>query len=195
MTGPPRLPEPEFPDLRAFLAALRRDRDLAVVEAPVDKRLEAAEIHRRVIAAGGPALLFTQVSDSDLPLVTNLFGTARRAELAFGRRPRQLVARLVEALETALPPTPANLWRARDLLGPLLRLGARHVARGPVNELETADVRLDRLPNLTCWPEDGGPFITLGLVYTEHPERRHSSNQIGRASCRERVENSVGADA
>ena len=52
--------EPALPDLRAFLARLRRDGDLAVVEAPVDPRLEAAEIHRRVIAAGGPALLFTR---------------------------------------------------------------------------------------------------------------------------------------
>ena len=168
--------EPGFPDLRAFLDALRRDGDLAVVEAPVDKHLEAAEIHRRVIAAGGPALLFTNIRDSDYPLVTNLFGTARRAELAFGRRPRQLIARLVEALETALPPTPANLWRARDLLGPVLRVGARRVARAPVKEMRTKEVRLDRLPNLTCWPEDGGPFITLGLVYTEHPERRGASN-------------------
>ncbi len=71
-------PEPTFPDLRAFLAQLRRAGDLAVVEAPVDARLEAAEIHRRVIAAGGPALLFTAVRGAEIPLATNLFGTARR---------------------------------------------------------------------------------------------------------------------
>ena len=76
--------EPTYPDLRAFLDQLRRDGDLVTVEAPVDAHLEAAEIHRRVIAAGGPALLFTNVTDRDFPLVTNLFGTARRAELAFG---------------------------------------------------------------------------------------------------------------
>jgi len=72
-----------FPNLRTFIQHLRRDRDLAVVEAPVDARLEAAEIHRRVIAAGGPALLFTRVKGADFPLVTNLFGTPRRAEAAF----------------------------------------------------------------------------------------------------------------
>ena len=71
-----------YPDLRAFLDQLRRDGDLVTVEAPVDARLEAAEIHRRVIAAGGPALLFTNVTGSDFPLATNLFGTARRAEMA-----------------------------------------------------------------------------------------------------------------
>ena len=79
--------EPTFPDLRAYLGQLRRDGDLAVVEAPVDARLEAAEIHRRVIAAGGPALLFTNVRGAEIPLATNLFGTARRAEMAFGKRP------------------------------------------------------------------------------------------------------------
>src|SRR6185369_3992924 len=107
--------EPTFLDLRAFLEQLRRDHDIAVIEAPVDRYLEAAEIHRRVIAAGGPALLFTNVKDADFPLVTNLFGTARRAELAFGTRPLRLVRRLVELAQTLLPPTPAKLWGARDL--------------------------------------------------------------------------------
>ena len=160
-----------FPDLRAFVDRLRRDGDLAVVEAPVDPVLEAAEIHRRVIAAGGPALLFTNVTGASFPLVTNLFGTARRAELAFGTRPLQLVRRLVELAETLLPPTPAKLWGARDAAGALLGIGTRSRTRAPLTEVVTRDVRLDRLPALTCWPEDGGPFITLPLVYTEHPER------------------------
>ncbi|MCH7780411.1 MAG: UbiD family decarboxylase, partial [Acidobacteria bacterium] len=73
-----------FTDLRAFLDQLRRDGDLVVVDAPVDPKLEAAEIHRRVIAAGGPALLFTNILGSPFRLVTNLFGTARRAGMAFG---------------------------------------------------------------------------------------------------------------
>ena len=160
-----------FPDLRAFIDRLRRDADLAVVEAPVDPILEAAEIHRRVIAAGGPALLFTNVTGASFPLVTNLFGTARRAELAFGTRPLQLIRRLVELAETLLPPTPAKLWGARDVAGALVGVGMRSRTRAPVTEVVTDDVRLDRLPALTCWPEDGGPFITLPLVYTEHPER------------------------
>jgi UbiD family decarboxylase len=106
--------EPRFPDLRAFLDELRREGDLAIVEAPVDARYEAAEIHRRVIAGGGPALLFTRVKDSDFPLVTNLFGTAGRAERAFGRRPLRLVRRVVDLAQSLLPPTPAKLWGARD---------------------------------------------------------------------------------
>jgi UbiD family decarboxylase len=159
-----------YPDLRAFLDRLRRDGDLATVEAPVDARLEAAEIHRRVIAAGGPALLFTNVKDRDVPLVTNLFGTARRAEMAFGTRPLKLIQRIVHLAETLLPPTPAKLWGARDLGREALRIGSSRRASGPVAEAVTSDVRLDRLPVLTTWPEDGGPFVTLPLVYTEHPD-------------------------
>src|SRR5918999_214641 len=161
---------PTFPDLRAFLAQLRRDGDLVTVEAPVDARLEAAEIHRRVIAAGGPALLFTNVKGTDFPLVTNLFGTQRRAEMAFGLRPQRLIRRLVQLAETLLPPTPGKLWSARDLAREALRIGSIRRRSGPVTEVITSDVRLNRLPVLTTWPEDGGPFITLPLVYTEHPD-------------------------
>src|SRR5215207_5760758 len=164
--------EPTFPDLRAFLDRLRRENDLAVIEAPVDARLEVAEIHRRVIAAGGPALLFTNVKDADFPLVTNLFGSGKRAELAFGARPLRLIRRLVELAETLLPPTPGKLWGARDLAGEALRIGLAKRSGGPVTEIVTDNVRLDRLPVLTTWPEDGGPFITLPLVYTEHPDGR-----------------------
>jgi UbiD family decarboxylase len=161
-----------FPDLRAFLDRLRRDGDLVTVEAPVDPHLEVAEIHRRVVAAGGPALLFTAVSRSDFRLVTNLFGTARRAELAFGERPMRLVRRLVEILETLLPPSFPALWSARDVGLELLKVGARRVPKGPVTERVSTSLGLDRLPVLTCWPEDGGPFITLPLVCTAHPDRR-----------------------
>jgi UbiD family decarboxylase len=164
-----------FPDLRAFIDALRRGNDLVTVDAAVDPHLEAAEIHRRVIAAGGPALLFTNVKGSPFRLTTNLFGTARRAELAFGERPLRLIRRIVELAETLLPPTPARLWGARDVGRELLKVGTRRVSSAPVTERVTSDVRLDQLPAITSWPEDAGPFITLPLVYTTHPDR-HGSN-------------------
>ena len=160
-----------FPDLRAFLDRLGRDRDLVSVDVEVDADQEAAEIHRRVIAAGGPALLFTRVSGKSFPLVTNLFGTARRAELAFGTRPQALIERLVQLAETLLPPTPAKLWGARDVAREALRIGLKRGVRGPVLDVIEPPA-LDRLPALTCWPEDGGPFVTLPLVYTEHPDGR-----------------------
>ena len=160
-----------FPDLRTFIERLRRDHDLVEVAAPVDAHLEAAEIHRRVIASGGPALLFTSITGADFPLVTNLFGTARRTELAFGERPLRLIKRIVHLAETLLPPTPGKLWGARDVGLELLKVGMRRQSAGPVTDVVTTDVRLDRLPIVTSWPEDGGPFITLPLVYTQHPAR------------------------
>ena len=160
-----------FADLGSFIDQLRRDRDLVEITAEVDPVLEAAEIHRRVIAGNGPALLFTNIQGADFPLATNLFGTARRAELAFGTRPLQFIKRVVHLAETMLPPTPAKLWGARDVALDLLKVGTRRLAAGPVREVVTSDVRLDRLPIITSWPDDGGPFVTFPLVYTQHPEK------------------------
>ena len=160
-----------FTDLRQFIAQLRRDRDLIEVDALVDPVEEVAEIHRRVIAGGRPAVLFTNVKGADFPLVTNLFGTPRRAEMAFGARPLHFIKRLVHLAETILPPTPAKLWDARDVALAAAKVGTRRRSAGPVTEVVTRDVRLDRLPALTCWPEDGGPFVTLPLVFTTHPDK------------------------
>lgn len=177
------MPEPRFPDLRSFLDDLRHADDLVEVHAPVDAHLEAAEIHRRVIAAGGPALLFRNVVGRDFPLVTNLFGSARRAELAFGQRPLRLIRRLVELAQTLLPPTPAKLWGARDVLPEALSIGLKRRPRGPVLEVVTSEPNLERLPALTCWPQDGGPFVTLPLVYTEAPgAEAHGRSAVGRSN-------------
>jgi len=159
-----------YPDLRSFLDRLRSNGDLRVIEAPVNPRLEIAEIHRRVIAAGGPALLFTHPEGSKIPVVTNLFGTAGRAQLAFGSRPSSLVRSLVGLVESGLPPSASNLWTNRHLLGAGLKLGTRVVGSGPVLDVVSSEVDLGSLPALTSWPEDGGPFVTLPLVATNHPE-------------------------
>ncbi len=167
-----------FASLRAYLEALRRDGDLAVIEAPVDPNLELAEIHRRVIQEEGPALLFTNVKGSPFPVVTNLFGTSRRVERAFGPRPEQLTARLARALDTLLPPRLPVLWREKDLLLNLFRVGTRVVSRqeAPVLQVARRDRPLAGLPAITSWPEDGGPFITLPLVYTVHPDHPSRHN-------------------
>jgi len=156
-------------DLRALLDVLRSEDELVTIDALVDPDLEVAEIHRRVIAAGGPALLFTNVRGAAWPLVTNLFGTTRRVELAFGPRPMQLVERLAALPQTLMPPTLGNLWQHRDVVTTLLKTGMRRRRRGPVTEIAEREPALDRLPLIRAWPEDGGAFITLPLVYTEHP--------------------------
>ncbi len=162
-------------DQRALLALLQREQELITIDAEVDADLELAEIHRRVIAANGKALLFRRVKGSPWPVVTNLYGTTRRVELAFGRRPVELVQRLADAPHTMLPPSLKKLWQQRDLIGSLLRVGRRRVGKAPLREGLGAPPRLSRLPLLRTWPEDGGAFVTLPLVYTEHPDGKGSN--------------------
>src|SRR5437773_805620 len=156
-------------NLRSFLDLLRHENDLLTIDAEVDPYLEIAEIHRRVIDRGGPALLFKRVKRSSYPVVTNLFGTPKRIELAFGSKPEQFIKQQVSVAESLLPPNRSKLWQHRRLVRDFLRLGTRKVARAPVSEVVQKQVRFDELPVLTTWQEDGGPFITLPLVYTEHP--------------------------
>lgn len=161
-----------FPNLRAFLDVLRSEGDLAVIDAPVDPYLEIAEIHRRVIDEGGPALLFTNVIGSAFPVVTNLFGTTRRVDLAFGPKPEAFMKRVIAAKDTMLPPTPKALWNEKELILDLLKVGLKTVPRSQAPVLDVCDRQepLAKLPALTSWQEDGGPFVTLPLVYTEHPD-------------------------
>lgn len=161
--------------LRQYLQLLRQEGDLQTINCEVDPYLEVAEIHRRVIEQGGPALLFTRVKGSSFPVVTNLFGTAKRIELSFGSKPLQLVKQVVHFAETFLPPKFSKLWEYRNLGFEAFRLGTRSVTIGPVLEVVDQPTDLNQLPVLTTWPEDGGPFLTLPLVYTEHPtDRRHN---------------------
>ena len=162
-------------NLRQFLQILRQERDLVTIEAEVDPYLEVAEIHRRVIESHGPALLFNRAKGSSSPVVTNLFGTPKRIELAFGAKPQQLVKQIVHFAETFLPPKFSKLWENRNLALEALKLGTSSVKHGPVLEVVEQPSDLNRLPILTTWQQDGGPFITLPLVYTEHPkDKRHN---------------------
>src|SRR3712207_330651 len=104
-------------NLRSLLELLRREGDLVNVETEVDPHLELAEVHRRVIERGGPAILFRNVKGSPYPVVTNLFGTERRIGLAFGPKPEALVRRAVHVAESLLPPTPSALWQQRTQIG------------------------------------------------------------------------------
>src|SRR5258707_3546810 len=156
-------------NLRSFLDLLRRENDLVTVDCEVDPYLEVAEIHRRVIERGGPALSFRKVKGSGFPVVTNLFGTKKRIDLAFGPRPEQFVKELVSVTESLLPPNRAELWKHRSLVREFFGLGTKTVSRGPVTEIIDRPGRLHELPALTTWQEDAGRCITLPLVYTEHP--------------------------
>jgi len=156
-------------NLRSFIEELKRENDLTEIKAEVDPYLEIAEIHRRVIEQGGKALLFRNVKNSKFPVVTNLFGTKKRIDLAFGKKPQELVKKAVEAIEVLLPPKPKELWNYRDLAYSALKLGTKKVKRAPILEVFEKPANLDELPLLQLWHEDGGHFITLPLVYTESP--------------------------
>lgn len=160
-----------FQNLRQFLEQVRKAGELAVIDAPVDPHLEIAEIHRRVIEEGGPVLLFTNVKGSKFPVVTNLFGTIPRVDLAFGPRPEQFMRRIVKAADTLVPPTPKKIWEQRDLIWGLAKVGTKTISASdaPVLKNLVRDNPMAQLPVLTSWQLDGGPFVTLPLVYTEHP--------------------------
>ena len=161
-------------DQRDFIEMLRREGELAVVAAEVDPYLEIAEITDRASKAHGPALLFRSVKGSALPVLMNQFGSDRRLELAFGT-PLDAVARRVGGLiDLQLP---VGVAGGAGGVGPSRELAAytpRRVERG------LADVVLDRpdlgrLPILTSWPGDGGPFITLPVVVTKSRDGRRNA--------------------
>jgi 4-hydroxy-3-polyprenylbenzoate decarboxylase len=152
-------------NLKACVADLERSRQLVRIEQEIDPDLEAAEIHRRVYRAGGPAVYYARVKGTAFPMVSNLFGTMDRTRFLF-RDALAGVRKLVE-----LKTDPGNLarrpWRYWNV--PLLawRMRPKFLRSGPVFAHATT---LSRLPQLKCWPRDGGPFVTLPEVYTEHPD-------------------------
>ena len=154
-----------YRSLAACVSDLERTGRLAVIDDEIDPHLEAAAIQRRVYQAGGPALYFRRVKGTSFPLVSNLFGTLERARFLF-RDTLQAVRRLVE-LKVDPGEAAKRPWRYRGVPRTLWHLRPRQVRRGPILENQTT---IDRLPGLQSWPMDGGPFITLPLVYTEHPD-------------------------
>jgi 4-hydroxy-3-polyprenylbenzoate decarboxylase len=153
-----------FHSTRACVDALEQRGELVRIEHEIDPHLEAAEIQRRVYAAGGPALLFSRVKGSRFPMVSNLFGTMKRAELMFADsldRVRKLVELKVDPSNAVRRP-----WRYVGVPFTALTMLPRTVKRGE-NLAHTC--RLSELPQLQSWPDDGGAFITLPQVYSEDP--------------------------
>jgi len=156
-------------NLRSFIDQLRREGEITEISTEVDPYLEIAEIHRRVIEADGKALLFRAVKGSEFPVVTNLFSSKKRIDLAFGPKPLEFVKRAVDAVEHLLPPTAKKLWQYRDLPLAARKIGTKKTGHAPVLESRQSPVDLEKLPFLQLWHEDGGHFNTLPLVYTESP--------------------------
>lgn len=164
-------------NLRTFISRLRKNHELIDIYEEVDPDLEIAEIHRRVIEQSGPALFFHRVKGSSFPVVTNLFGTQKRVEIAFDNRPEETVSELVKLFTSSLPPNFFSLWKKRKTLKQLLYLGTKKRKNAPILANIQTPPDLEALPLLKSWPLDGGAFITLPLVYTESP--KHKGANLG----------------
>ena len=156
-------------NLRQFLSELRKRGEVVDIFHEVDPDLEIAEVHRRVAEENGPALFFHKVKNSTFPVVTNLFGSQKRIEIAFGNEPEAWVSGLSSFIQKDFPPKLSSLFRHRKLFSRFLHLGTKNRSRAPILEHQMSKPDLESLPLLKLWPEDGGSFMTLPLVYTEPP--------------------------
>ena len=144
---------------------LKRNNHLIVVDEPVDPNLEMAEIHRRVYASGGPALLFTSPTGCKFPMSSNLFGTIERARYIF----RDTFANVQKAIGLKVHPeealkNPLKYWKAPFIAW---QMQPKALRKGPSGSVIENEIPLDQLPQLKCWPDDGGAFVTLPQVYSE----------------------------
>src|SRR5947209_5495630 len=138
-----------YRNLRACLNDLERAGQLVRIEREVDPYLEAAEIHRRVYQAGGPAVYYARVKGCRFPMVSNLFGTIDRTRFLF----RDTLAAVRHLVELKVDPASfwKQPWRYRDVPRTLWHLRPRFVNDGPVLAHQT---NVHELPQLQCWPRD-----------------------------------------
>lgn len=158
-------------DLSAFIKALEEKNLLRRIDVEVDRHLEITEIADRSVKEEGPALLFTNVKDSRFPLLINAFGSYDHLNVAFEvGHIDEVGARIADLLNLSNYSTWKNKIRALPKLAKLATVFPKKVRRAPCQEVVIDKPNLFELPILTCWPGDGGPFITLPLVITKDPE-------------------------
>jgi len=162
-----------YADLHAFVNRLEKKGLLKRISIEVDAYLEITEITDRVCKQGGPALLFENVKGYNIPVLTNAFGSLERMQLALEVDSLDTLGQeLVKLLQPSeLPSTLMDKLKALPKLAQLSSFLPKLVRTGPCKEVIIKDKpSLSELPVLHCWPEDGGPFITLPLVFTRDPE-------------------------
>jgi 4-hydroxy-3-polyprenylbenzoate decarboxylase len=181
-----------YGSLRDFIARLEAENRLVRVSAPVSPNLEMTEIQTRLLAEGGPAVLFENVvnedgSRHDMPVLVNLFGTVERVAWGMEREPGQL-REIGETLAFLRQPEPPGGWREAMGMLPLVKtvmaMKPRTVRSGACQEIvwQGDDIDLGRLPIQTCWPGEPAPLITWPLVVTQGPNpdgKREDSFNLG----------------
>ena len=166
-----------YTDFQDFLNRLEREGELKRIRVPVDPHLEITEVSDRVMKMpdGGPALLFEKPTGKNFPLAINAFGSRRRMNMALGVADMEDIACEIEDLLKPEVPAGGLLGAAKEFLPKiqtLLKIPPRHdKGSGRCQEIimQGEDVDLDKLPILHCWPDDGGRYITLPLVFTNDP--------------------------
>lgn len=171
-----------YDSFQDFLARLEREGELRRVREPLSPTLEITEVADRVMKSpgGGKALLFENPVGYDIPVAINTLGSAKRMALALGVPDVEEIA--CEIADLIKPEVPVGLKEKLKLLPKLGRLASlppRTVTDAASQQvvLTGEEVNLHKLPVLHCWPQDGGPFITLPLVFTYDP--RTSKRNVG----------------
>jgi len=161
-----------YKSLSHFIDVLESAGELVRIKEFVSPRLEISEITDRVVKSGGKALLFEN-NGSAFPLLINAYGSERRMCLALGVKSLDDIGHDIECMfNEFLGPRKSFLDKLKIL--PALQTAVSWmphltVGRGVCQEVVMTVPDLTRLPILTCWPADGGPFITLPSVHTKDP--------------------------
>jgi len=161
-----------YQDLREFIRALEKHHELKRIAVEVDPILEITEFADRAVKQGGPALLFEKPKGYSIPVLINSFASMRRMEIALEvESVEEIARRIVEFLEMRMP---EGLMGKLKMLPKLAEMGAffpKMVSKGACQEVvRNQDFSLLDYPVLQCWPEDGGRFITLPLVFSRNPD-------------------------
>ncbi|MBF0564316.1 MAG: menaquinone biosynthesis decarboxylase [Nitrospirae bacterium] len=161
-----------YRDLRDFMRLLKKKGLLKEIDVEVDPILEIAEINDRVVKKGGPALLFNNCRGTKFPCVVNLFGGFDRMCMALEVDNLDVIGQgMLEFLEPEIPTNIIEKLKALPKLKRLNDLLPKYVKTGPCKEAIYRDnPSLSVFPILKTWPEDGGRFITLPMVFTKDPE-------------------------
>lgn len=176
----------KYQDLRDFIAHLEKLGELKRISIEVDPDLEITEISQRVLRQGGPALLFENPKGSDVPVLTNLFGTPRRVALGMGEDDEGQLREIGKLLAFLKEPDPPkgikSAWETLPVFRKVLDMAPKTVKQAKCQQqlIDKDDVDLSRIPVQTCWPGDAAPLITWGLVITKGPNKKRQNLGIYR---------------
>ncbi len=158
-------------DLGEFIEKIEEAGELRRIKTQVDADLEIAEILRRTMYANGPAILFENVKNHNMPVLGNAFGSMKRLELGLETDDfTQIGQRIVDMTKMDIPSGFFDKIRKLPELSKMTDIVSKLQKNGPVTEIFEDAPSFEKIPILKTWHKDAGRFITFGLVATRHPE-------------------------